>query len=333
MGPKSRIMITGAAGFIGAHLARTCVARGHAVHGIVRPSSDTSGLDDAVTLHRFDIRDETAFRACLEDVRPDVVFHLAGSPRRPYRADLEDMRAFLREDLDGLVTLLKLCVEARRPPRAIVRAGSLAEYGAAPVPYRETVREVPLTAYGAHLVAATHLVATLQPRLSFPVSTARLALVFGPGQSEDYLVPLLVSRCLAGEELFVHRPDDRRDLIYVDEAVAGLLRIGEVPASAGRIVNLCSGSAPSMRDVARMVAATTGADPRLVVFNENKTRTRSSDLRGSPVLAYELLGWRTRISAAEGLRRMVSFQRDHASADFATAVMTPPGRGVQHAGV
>ena len=85
-----------------------------------------------------------------------------------------------------------------------------------------------MTAYGAGVVAATHLTAALQPRLPFRISTARLALVYGPAQSTDYLIPYLIQRCLDGLPSVVRRPDDRRDLIHVDDVVDGLLRLAEV---------------------------------------------------------------------------------------------------------
>ena len=87
----------------------------------------------------------------------------------------------------------------------MIRAGSLAEYGLAPLPTREEAREEPVTVYGASLVAATHFVGALQSRLPFSVATARLALVYGPSQSIDYLVPLLITRCLAGKNSIVNR--------------------------------------------------------------------------------------------------------------------------------
>ena len=182
----------------------------------------------------------------------------------------------------------------------------------APLPYREEAREEPVTAYGASLVAATHFVGALQPRLPFTVATARLALVYGPSQSIDYLVPLLITRCLAGKDSIINRPEDRRDFIFVDDAVAALLCVAAAPLLGHTVINISSGAAPTMREVAQLVVEQTGARPDLIEFSNGSPPTGVTDLRGSPERARALLGWRSRIALAEGLKRTVSWYRDRA---------------------
>src|SRR5262245_11001214 len=243
----ARILITGGAGFVGSHLAGACLDAGHEVHVVVRPGSSDErlrNLGDDVFCHRFDLRSEMELNDCLADLGPQVIFHLAGSPRRPQHPGLADARENIRDDLDCFIALLGAAADARHPPERIVRAGSLAEYGLSPVPYREEAREAPVTVYGAGLVAATHFIGALQSRLSFSVATARLALIYGPSQSTDYLLPTLITRCLAGQEAVVRRPMDRRDLIFVGDAVAALLRMAAVPLPKTAILNISSGFAP-----------------------------------------------------------------------------------------
>src|SRR3546814_11080573 len=79
--------------------------------------------------------------------------------------------------------------EQDRPPRAVVRTGSIAEYGTGPLPYREDQHEEPETPYAVTHVIGTEQLRRLASILPFPVVTVRLALVYGPGQSEDFLIP------------------------------------------------------------------------------------------------------------------------------------------------
>jgi nucleoside-diphosphate-sugar epimerase len=324
----SRVLITGGAGFVGSHLARAAVAAAHQVHVVVRPSSDVSRLeklDGKVERHRFDLRDDAELRRCLADVRPEIVFHLAASPRRKERAGLEDVQEFVREDLDNLVLLLRRLGESDLPPSHVVRTGSLAEYGTAAPPHREEQREEPVTAYSAALVAATHLAAAIQPRLRFPVTTARLALVYGPEQSADYFVPLLISKCLAGQQTVVQRPDDRRDLIFVDDVIAGLLRIAAGVDHRPRVINISSGIAPSMKDIARLIVNLTEANPKLVRYNKYGPASGAPHLCCSPVLAGKLLGWWAKTALADGLARTVQWYREQAEC-AAIAVPLPSTR-------
>jgi nucleoside-diphosphate-sugar epimerase len=308
-----RILITGGAGFVGSHLAAAALAVHHQVHIVARPSSDISRLEKLggqVERHRFDLQDDAELRRCLADIRPQIVFHLAASPRRREHAGLEDVHEFVRKDLDSLILLLSRLGESRLPPSVVIRTGSLAEYGTAPPPHREEQREEPVTAYSAALVAATQLVSGIKARLPFPVTTARLALVFGPAQSTDYFIPLLISRCLAEQEAVVLRPDDRRDFIFVDDVVAALLRLASVVGRKAGVINISSGVAPSMRKVAKLIVDLTEADQSLVKYRESSPAAGAPYLCCSPELASRLLGWRTRISLSEGLARTIQWYRE-----------------------
>lgn len=319
----ARILITGGAGFIGSHLVAACVAAGHEVHAIVRPGSDDGrlhGVGDRITRHRFDLREDSHLRLCVASVQPERIYHLAASPRRHEAVDLSDARACVEDDLVSLISLLAAASAASRPAKALIRAGSLAEYGAAPSPYREDVREAPLTAYGAGLLAATHLCAALQRRLPFPVVTARLALTYGPGQSTDYLLPLLIRHCLTGERTFVRHPSDRRDLVYVDDVVEALMQLGATSLPETAIFNLASGMAPTMRELAELAIRHTGADPASITYGDDGASSGAVDLRGSAALARQKLGWRARIPLSDGIARTVAWYR-------AASVETDPRPG------
>ncbi|MDB5685841.1 MAG: hypothetical protein JWR77_430, partial [Rhizorhabdus sp.] len=187
-------------------------------------------------------------------------------------------------------------------------AGSLAEYGNGAMPSHEDQREDPLTVYTAAMVAGAHYARMLQPRLPFPVITARFALVYGPGQSEDYFLPWLVRRCLAGQPSDVRRPQSRRDMIYIDDVVEGLRGMATVALPGGTILNLSTGQAPTVGEIAMFVLAACRADPALVRFEqEDAPNFRAETLHGSPARACNLLGWAARTPLAEGLQLCVAY--------------------------
>ncbi len=303
---RSRSLVTAGAGFIGSHLVRSLVDAGHDVSVLVRPTTALDRLTPLlpqIALYRCSFDDGVAMAACLAEARPDAVFHLAAGDHRAMRADLGDVSDSLADDLGAFLAVLRACAAMATPPRVLVRAGSLAEYGAGPAPYDESQREAPQTSYGAALLAGTHYAAMLAPRLPFAIVTARLALVYGQGQSSRFLMPSLIRRCLAGLPTLVARPDDRRDLMHVDDAVAGLILLAARPVAP--IINLSTGQAPTMAQVAAQVVAETGCDPGLVALG-NGAPGGTPDLRGSPALAARLLGWRARVPIAEGVAHTVA---------------------------
>ncbi|WP_062204902.1 NAD(P)-dependent oxidoreductase [Aureimonas sp. AU12] len=321
MDATSRILITGGGGFIGAHLAAAGLARGLDVHVTTRPGSDAGRVDrlaPRAIRHEVDLRDRAALRRCLRAARPHVVFHLAASPRRPLRSDLEDVADFVSEDLGGLVRLLQEASSAPHPPAAFVRSGSIAEYGEAPLPHVEERREQPVTAYGASLVAASQIVASLGSRLPFPAVTARFGLVYGPEQAADYFIPQAIAACLAGDGFMVRRSQDRRDLVFVEDVAEALLRIGHAPSLQPGIVNVASGSAPSMGEIAEVIAGIVGMDSRRLALREDGPPTGAPHLCLDVSKVRSLFGWQATTPLREGLTRTVNWTRRrtaHAIAD------------------
>ena len=304
----TRVLIVGGAGFIGAHLAQRCLDRGDEVHVIARSRTDLwrlAGMRSQLTVHVLELGDRSALDRCFVAAGPEEVYHLATQTRWEPAADLSDAARSASTDLLNMIHLLAAASAADPAPRALVRAGSLTEYGDGPVPFEETQRESPVNAYGAAMTACTHYAQMLAPRLPFPALTARLALAYGPDQDADFLIPTLFRNCAAGEPMRLNRPEDRRDLIHVRDVTDALCRLASSGLPAGTLVNVVTGSAPTMREVAALVARTVGVDPASIQEGSpagTEAADASARVHGSPALARELLGWEARTSLTEGLR-------------------------------
>lgn len=308
-----RVLIIGGAGFIGSHLVRECLGRGDEVHVLVRTGTALHRLEPAqraIAVHCVDLSDEAAVSRCFAQARPQQVFHLAAETRNRLRTDVSAMLDAAKTDLLNLIVLLKRAAEMPLPPEVFVRSGSIAEYGPIPTPYREAQVEAPSTAYAAALLAGTQFLDAIRRNLPFAAVTTRLALVYGPDQSKDFLIPRLIANCLKGRQSRIDRPNDRRDLLFIDDAVTALLRIAADPPPDCGVINIATGTAPSMRDVAGQVGKVTGADPTLFEFAD-PGRAPPCELLASPTLARHLIGWSARTSLAEGIAETVARVRRH----------------------
>ncbi|WP_299281911.1 NAD(P)-dependent oxidoreductase [uncultured Tateyamaria sp.] len=310
------ILITGGTGFIGAHLVRACLARGDRVTVLARAGSSLARLDDVrpqIALLHADFANVGSVRQALQVAKADVIFHLGATTRYVAQDDLRDAAQSLEDNLTPLVTLVAAACDV--PPAVLVRSGTIAEYGDVAVPYDERLREAPRGLYAASMCAATHYLQSVRARLPFAAITARLALTYGPMQNPDFLIPRLINACREGDALTLHRPLDRRDMIHVDDVVAGLLAVADAGDVAPDLVNLGTGQAPTMAQLGREVLRACGAS--LALLKEKTQTTPATELIASAALARQTLGWSARITLEEGLKRTFEWTRSRA---------TPPRR-------
>jgi len=309
------ILITGGTGFIGSRLAKRYMERGDKVHILTRTNSSTKRLAEmggsSIVTHQVDLSDRKNISTCVEKINPQRVFHLASMTRPPTGFSTTQLALIFEQDVSNLLILISALANLETPPVAFIRAGSLAEYGATHIPYRETDRELPVTAYGAAMASGTNHLNALKAHLPFPVISARLALIYGPLQSTQFLIPLMIEKFLAGDMITIKNPNERRDLLYINDVVDGLECISNAMPLNTDVINLCTGVAPTMSEVANLIMDATHASPSLLQVGEAKVAGGAAHLVGSPDRAEKLLKWRAKTSIEEGIQKTVSIMKNH----------------------
>lgn len=256
-----RVLVTGASGFIGRALTERLVADGHLVTALGRDATRLPAGAAPVLSARLD---DEALAAALGALRFDVVYHLAAYGVAPDQRDPDTMFAV---NVAGTAAIVRAA--RRAGARAVVYAGSSAEYREA----RHGTRideDHPLTKtglYGTSKAVGGLWGGALAAREGIAFQWLRIFGVFGPGEAPHRLLPAIAGKLAGGQTVDLSPGDQIRDFLYVDDAVAGLIRAGEAALRGpGGCYNLCSGIPVSVKDVALAMADAMGRPRDLLRF-------------------------------------------------------------------
>jgi UDP-N-acetylglucosamine 4-epimerase len=304
-----RILVTGAAGFIGSHITRALLADGHEV----------VGLDDLSSGHRHNLPDgEPAWRFVLGDIRESAVcvgamrgvgavVHLAG--RNSVPRSLADPRSALEVNVVGGFNLL----EAARAAGAaqFVYASSSSVYGDDPsLPKVESQLRRPLSPYAASKASFEHFARAWSSSWGLSTVGLRFFNVFGPRQDPAgayaAVVPRFVEAALDGRPPLIHGDGSfTRDFTYVDNIVHAVRLSLIAPDAGGAVVNVACGGRVSVLDLWRAIAREAGFDgePRFGPPRTGDMPHSQADIGE----ARRLLGFEPVVSLDEGIRRTVAW--------------------------
>ena len=314
MSTPSPVLVTGASGFLGSHLVRRLLREGREVHAYARPKSTFTRLADVssqVTRWSGDITDADAVAHACAKSQAELVFHCAGdTSSRRFDGDWRTVDRAMGVNLHGTLALLNGASREGSRVSTLVRIGGLEEYGTAPTPWIEAMREEPSSPYSASQVAATKACQALQPQLPFAVITLRPALIYGPGQSTDFLIPALITTLLRGERFAMTAGKQHRDLLYVSDLVEAAVLAGGRRDLRGAVINVSSGQEWQVAAVARRIAELLGAESLLDMGARPSREGELQHLVGRNDLAAELLGWEPMVGLDQGFRRTVEWFRN-----------------------
>ena len=227
-----KVLLTGAAGFIGMHSAERLLARGDEVVGIdnlspyysVELKRDRLKRLARMKFHQLDLADAPALQKVFEKERPDAVLHLAA--QAGVRYSLENPGSYVQANLVGFANVLECCRHHR--PRHLVYASSSSVYGKNPkLPWSETDNvDYPISLYAATKKANELMAHTYSHLYRLPTTGLRFFTVYGPWGRPDMALFLFTRAILAGEpiDLFNHG-EMLRDFTYVDDIVEGVVRV------------------------------------------------------------------------------------------------------------
>lgn len=312
-----RVLVTGAAGFIGSHLVERLLAEGAKVRAFVHYNSRNhwGHLEELLPHQRQDIevisgdlRDPGRVDTAVAGV--EVVFHLGALIAIPYSyVAPQDVV------MTNVVGTLNVLESARRHGTARVVQTSTSEvYGTAQyVPIDERHPLVGQSPYSASKIAADQVALSYHLSFDLPVAIARPFNTYGPRQSARAVIPAIIVQALTQPQVMLGATFPTRDLNFVSDTVDGFLKVAENDKALGEVINLGTGREVSVGDVAATIIRLVGRDIP-VLFDANRVRPDASEvdrLLADATKAKQLVGWEPRHSLDEGLRMTIDWIRQH----------------------
>jgi nucleoside-diphosphate-sugar epimerase len=305
---SSRVLVTGAAGFIGSHLTRRLVAEGAEVHALSDEVSSVYptrliDLRGKITLHEGNIADRTAMEAIAKEVKPSIVFHLAAYThvgKSWYRVD-----ECIQSNIQGTVNLL-LSLDNVGYDRFIY-TGTSEIYGDIDVPFREDAVVNPISPYAVSKYAGERFCRMYQQGLGWPIVLVRPFNAYGPAQSPDRIIPETIVRAIRKQELQLTMGTQTREFNYVEDIADGYVKLATTPDIEGELFNIGGGEEVTIRHLVEQIVDLLGhpIEPRFGALEHRPNEIWR--MYCDSTKARERLGWKPQHDLRSGLAKTIEW--------------------------
>jgi nucleoside-diphosphate-sugar epimerase len=312
---RNKVLITGAAGFIGSSLARELVHRGSEVIGLDNLSTgQINNLDDVLHAMQFvegDLRETSLVAELCRGV--DVVFH-QGALASVTKSVIDPLHSH-QSNVEGTLSLL-LAARQEGVGRVVYAASSSA-YGDSEIsPKHEAMATAPISPYAVQKLAGEHYMQSFASVYGMETVCLRYFNVFGPFQSADSpysgVLAQFITAMLAGKPVTIYGDGKQsRDFTYIENIVQANLLASTAPANvvSGKVYNVACGHGHSLLDTHQSLCVLMGRSEAVVYHPERRGDIRHSvaDIRR----AKADLGYHLSVNFIEGLRRTVAWHESH----------------------
>jgi NAD dependent epimerase/dehydratase len=312
---RSKVLVTGAGGFIGSHLCELCLAEGAEVRALVHYNSrsDWGMLEDLdkrnlrnIEVVTGDLRDSEMVRKAVRGC--DRVFHLGALIGIPYSylnpADV------IETNVLGSLHVLQACLESG--VERMVQTSTSEVYGTAKyVPMDEKHPLNPQSPYAASKVGSDKLAESFCRTYGLPVVIVRPFNTYGPRQSPRAVIPTIIVQALQSLPVRLGNLKSKRDLTYVKDTARGFIAASAAPKVEGDTIQLGSQQECSIAELVDMVGTILGRNLK-VVSEAGRRRPKASEVErlfASNQSAKERLRWQPEVSLMDGLERTINWFR------------------------
>ena len=312
---NKRVLVTGADGFIGSHLAEMLAGQNSKVRALVQYNSfnswgwlDDSELQNRIEVVSGDVRDPNFCRHLTKDI--DIVFHLAALIAIPYSYIAPD--SYIDTNVKGTLNICQAALESGC--ERVIHTSTSEVYGTARyVPIDENHPLQPQSPYSASKIAADSIAMSFYNSFNLPVVIARPFNTYGPRQSARAIIPTIITQIARGEqEIRLGDVSPTRDFNYVEDTCRGFVALAECDECVGKTVNIGSNFEISIADTLELIKELMHSDVKFITEKERLRPEKSEVMRlwCDNTLIRRLTGFEPKVDIKEGLRRTIEWFTD-----------------------
>ena len=305
---KYPILITGAAGFIGANLSHYFVSHGIKIHIIIKKKSNLWRLKKIIgkiNVHYADLNDKKKVKKIIKQIKPKTIFHLAthGS-----YSDQKDLKKIKESIFDSTLNLITECKKYKF--NIFINTGSSSEYGFKKKKMRENDVLVPNSYYSVFKSSTTLYCQFESINSNLPIVTIRPFHIYGPFERPTRLIPVLINKMLKGKKIKLVSPKISRDLIHIEDLVQFYLKIANKKKLIGEIFNLGSGKMHTIKDIYELLKKITGYKKKNL-WNSMKNRSWDQTIWYSDMsYVKRKIRWAPKLNLYNGLIKTVNWHKN-----------------------
>lgn len=297
---ERNVLVTGATGFVGPYLLRELLIRkAHIKVLTMNKSAILPDLIDKITTVDGNITDLGSLENVMENV--DTVFHLAAISNVKYA--IENPKKTFETNATGTLNLLEIA--RKYEVSKFVYVSSSHVYGVPQyLPMDEKHPINPHEPYAASKAAAEMLVNIYSLNYGFETSIIRPFNMYGPGQSEDFIIPSIISQALRKNVVELGNLTPTRDFLYITDAARGMLAVAE---HGNGVYNIGSGNETSMKDLVETIIKIIDPSKRYISV-ENRKRSNAVDIPRmcADISKLRNLDWSPLVDLKHGLMKTIA---------------------------
>jgi len=312
-GEKSKVLITGATGFIGSHIIPILIEQGYEVYSLERYVTGRYVLGqrrDVKTVFG-DLKEYFTIKRILREVQPDAVIHLAAVSPVAYSYD--HPQEVIEANFLGTVNLAESCLREVPHFKHFLFASTSETYGNGPSPKTEETPQNPNSPYAVSKVACEKYLLYMRDAFDFPMTILRNFNTYGRKNNTHFVVERTIVQMLRGKIVRLGDPTPVRDFEYVDDHVNSYLTCLDNPKAKGEIFNFCTGRGVSVKQLVNQISEFIDFNGEVIWDTIPARPLDIKELVGSYSKAKQALNWSPKFTPEEGLRLTINFWRSKLS--------------------